>query len=827
MHFPSPLRQHLYWVAMLWLCWMPGWVMCQTASVTVDRNPVIAGEPFRITFEFKDARVNFQRPPTLEGLRLLNGPSTSNSTQIVNGAMSKTRSYSYTAVAATPGVIQIPSLNFPSTTGDLRTRPITLRVAKAGSNTAGRRAQFSASIEVDKRKVHLGEPLRVQYRIYNRLDGVDVRSYDFPDLSGVWRETVDGEDPRWENTVIEGQRFQVATMRTDILYPTRTGELILDGFDVDAQARVSFFNTRPLAASAPKVRVEVLSLPEAPPGASLGTFRNLKMRWKAEGQNPRKANEAVNLVLEFSGEGNLGLISAPDIAWPADLEVFDPDIQDRIRTTVEGQQGKRTFTYLVIPRAEGEFELGLPDLSYFDYALDRHQRLSVTASMLVVDGNAQEDSPAFGFNSKSDVTILTRDVRFIRTETELRPLTSRFFGGPLHMLLWVLPPLGLLVAFLAHRRREQGERNPRQARTKAATAQLRRTISEAKKGEVSLDDLGRAVHEFLQAELDLAQSSAGRDAYARALEHNGLAPLREEWLSIVDAVDRGRFAPGAPEPSDLADRIQAAIGAMGSKRKAAARGGQAMAILLLGLLSSDAIAAPDPNRAFERFQDGNVAYTAGDFETAIAAYEEVANEWTSFELEYNLGGAHYKAGNIGPCILHYERARQLRPHDDDLNANLLLAQASVTDRIEALPDIGIANLWRELISQERLAGWTAASLTLWFLGFFLLALRLFSRDVAQRRALGLVSPGFLLLALLVGTLSKQTHDRIVATDGAVIAEGRVEVKGAPSQGPGSPDLFILHEGTVVEVLGLQDGWTRVRLANGNTGWIRSAAAEPI
>ena len=68
----------------------------------------------------------------------------------------------------------------------------------------------------------------------------------------MWRETVDGEDPRWENTVIEGQRFQVATMRTDILYPTRTGELILDGFDVDAQARVSFFNTRPLAASAPR-----------------------------------------------------------------------------------------------------------------------------------------------------------------------------------------------------------------------------------------------------------------------------------------------------------------------------------------------------------------------------------------------------------------------------------------------------------------------------------------------------------------------------------------------------------------------------------------------
>ena len=85
----------------------------------------------------------------------------------------------------------------------------------------------------------------------------------------------------------------------------------------------------------------------------------------------------------------------------------------------------------------------------------------------------------------------------------------------------------------------------------------------------------------------------------------------------------------------------------------------------------------------------------------------------------------------------------------------------------------------------------------------------------------------MLLALLVGALSKQTHDRIVAEDGAVILDARVEVKGAPSQDAESPNLFILHEGTVVEVLGLQEWWTRVRLANGNTGWIRSAALAAI
>ena len=106
-----------------------------SASVTVDRNPVVAGTPFRITFQFKDARVDFSSPPSIEGLRFLSGPSTSNSTQIINGAMSSSRSYTYSAVVAKEGVLRIPALRFPSGREMLTTSPISLRVLKAASAT--------------------------------------------------------------------------------------------------------------------------------------------------------------------------------------------------------------------------------------------------------------------------------------------------------------------------------------------------------------------------------------------------------------------------------------------------------------------------------------------------------------------------------------------------------------------------------------------------------------------------------------------------------------------------------------------------------------------
>ena len=79
-----------------------------SAIVTVDRNPVIAGEAFRITFEFRDANVQFENPPNIGGVRYLNGPSSSTSTQITNGQVTSKRGYTFTAVAPKPGLIRIP-----------------------------------------------------------------------------------------------------------------------------------------------------------------------------------------------------------------------------------------------------------------------------------------------------------------------------------------------------------------------------------------------------------------------------------------------------------------------------------------------------------------------------------------------------------------------------------------------------------------------------------------------------------------------------------------------------------------------------------------------
>ena len=79
----------------------------------------------------------------------------------------------------------------------------------------------------------------------------------------------------------------------------------------------------------------------------------------------------------------------------------------------------------------------------------------------------------------------------------------------------------------------------------------------------------------------------------------------------------------------------------------------------------------------------------------------------------------------------------------------------------------------------------------------------------------------------MGALSKQTHQRIVSEEGAVVMAPRVEVMSAPSGGEAPSKLFVLHEGTVVELLREEGAWRQVRLANGNSGWLEASAVEGI
>ncbi|MCX6275765.1 MAG: SH3 domain-containing protein [Bacteroidetes bacterium] len=51
------------------------------------------------------------------------------------------------------------------------------------------------------------------------------------------------------------------------------------------------------------------------------------------------------------------------------------------------------------------------------------------------------------------------------------------------------------------------------------------------------------------------------------------------------------------------------------------------------------------------------------------------------------------------------------------------------------------------------------------------------------------------------------------------------VKSSP--GENNTDLFLLHEGTRVDILDAYENWVKIRIANGSIGWLKNSETEEI
>ncbi len=242
-------------------------------------------------------------------------------------------------------------------------------------------------------------------------------------------------------------------------------------------------------------------------------------------------------------------------------------------------------------------------------------------------------------------------------------------------------------------------------------------------------------------------------------------------------------------------------------------------------LLSTAVSAQN-ERLEQLWEQANNAYTVGDYPQAIAAYDSIRMEgYASAKLYFNLGNAYYKDSRIGRAILYYNKAQRLAPSDDNIRHNLAVAGASVRDRIDAVPEFFLKTGARRLMYAAGVDTW--AVLCLFFLGIALVLtlFYLFATGLGRRK-FGFYGAAVALL-LAVGSLSFALIQRkkLLHPDEAVIMLTAAPVKSEPNNA--SRDMFVLHEGTKVRVVGEVGDWREIVIADGNSGWVEIRSIELI
>ncbi len=226
------------------------------------------------------------------------------------------------------------------------------------------------------------------------------------------------------------------------------------------------------------------------------------------------------------------------------------------------------------------------------------------------------------------------------------------------------------------------------------------------------------------------------------------------------------------------------------------------------------------------FNDANLLYKNKKYKDAIEKYENILNSnYSSAEVFYNLGNSYFKMGKIPDAILNYERAKKIAPDDEDIAFNLKIANLKIVDKIKPIPKLFFVEWYENIRNLFSAQVWTMIFIGFIWLLFAFLTIYFVVWNIAIRKIaffstlISIIIIVFSLIFALKQINIENTHNH------AVIFAKSVYVKSSPDET--STDLFILHDGTKVEILDKLGNWDKIKIADGHIGWLENNTFEII
>ncbi len=554
----------------------------QKLVAQASKTRLVVGEQFQVEFSI-DAQCSGFKAPSLAEFDVYGGPNQSVGTEYNNGVLTHYIGISYILAPRKEGkfVIEAASVNVGGKRVESNT--LTIEVVKAQSQqaqTQNQQEQSSASAKgtnenifarstVNRSKVYQGEQITVIHKVYTRLSLRGFQEVKFPPYNGFWVQDTPPKQIDLNPENVDGVIYSVADLRKSYLFPQRSGTLEIEPVEVSCVVRQRS-NKAPQSVfeqifgggyedavydlKSKPVKVEVMPLPEENKPANFsGAVGNYSFKADIDKEQV-KANEAVNITIRISGEGNLKLIEAPKIKFPDDFETFDAKSSDNVTATGGGVKGSRTFEYLVIPRKEGDYTLNDISFSYFDPQKKSYITLpSPEFTIHVEKGKEDSNGQVPVITMKADVKTLGTDIRYIKTgDPDLRQKENHFFGST-GFYGAIGAPVLLFIGLIAARRRYIDQNSDLAAvKRRKATAMAKKRLAVAEKHLKADDKSGfyeevfKALYGYLSDRLTIPVSDLSKESITNALRSRNVS---EETCAQLNAqlqdCEFARYAPAS------------------------------------------------------------------------------------------------------------------------------------------------------------------------------------------------------------------------------------------------------------------------------------------
>jgi len=310
----------------------------------------------------------------------------------------------------------------------------------------------------------------------------------------------------------------------------------------------------PVQLESPRVRIEAQPLPENAPASFEGAVGSYALTVTPD-RTSLEVGESLQLTVTVAGRGNLATLEAPPLSVPAAFDVYDPDVSTLLDRSGQTLSGSKTFRYVLIPRANGSFEIPPIEFAWFDPDRNAYRTSSSGPIPVTVTGTATAPETVVATTNGMPVD----DFAALFTTADSWSRTSH---SPLHGRIWVwmlvlFPALAYGGALVWRQRQTRYRTDAKWARGRRAHPLSRKHLKQAMAllagGDTRgyFEEIERAVLGFIGNRLNVAEKGLTRQQLDELLVSKGFSTeARQRLRSLLETCDRGRFAPASFSPEN-------------------------------------------------------------------------------------------------------------------------------------------------------------------------------------------------------------------------------------------------------------------------------------
>ncbi len=569
--------------------------ICAIAQVSFSVNAprqVIEGNKFNIVYVLRNGSGNNFQEPKVEGATKIFGPAITRgySQQWVNGVSSSSSSEEYTITyrADKAGKYNVEAAKITVDGKTYSTDPFTLEILppdrtpdqNSNNNGTGSKAQGNSSssqsagkeigandlfvrINLSKSSAYEQEAVVCTIKLYTLYQISQFMATLQPSFNGFLIEELPISPSLNNMEHVNGRNYMVAELKKCILFPQQSGELTITSGNYDVtvvqyESIRTMFGTirqpveKQLSVKSNSQKINIKALPTPKPAAFNGAVG--KFTVESEIKPPvLKTYEAATLSFKVKGQGNIKYLKAPNIQFPAQFDVYDPQNTANASPSGGNVSGTMTFEYTFIPQYVGKYEIPATEFCYFDPSTGKYVTLQTDKYELSVakGTGAAAQSPV----SNGGIEQRNTDILHIKTgDLGLEKVHVSLVSGFTYWLWYIIPTALLVVLLVYHRKTLKERQNIALLRTKHANKLAKKRLKLAKSYMVANDsskfyaELLNALWGYLSDKLGIPVSELNKENIATVLDSYGVESGTVELL--MELLNKCEFAQYAPELAD-------------------------------------------------------------------------------------------------------------------------------------------------------------------------------------------------------------------------------------------------------------------------------------